>query len=219
MKTKQHMRMEIKDISEEGTFEGVLSPYGNVDQGRDVVEAGAFTKTLKERGSIIPMLWQHDEAQPIGDLSLEDRPEGLYCKGRLLMELPEAQKAYLLMKERIVRGLSIGYEAIKDSVVSGVRHLKEIKLYEGSVVTFPMNEMALITSVKDGRAISRATGETLKNAISILAALIAEEAGEETTSTTEAAGEAKSEPDIDHSAVSSLLKEAKEAYQWNYSSN
>jgi hypothetical protein len=29
-----------------------------------------------------------------------------------------------------------------------VRHLKEIKLYEGSVVTFPMNESALITSVK-----------------------------------------------------------------------
>jgi len=64
------------------------------------------------------------------------------------MALPEAQKAYLLVKAGIVKGLSIGFEAVKDSVEAGIRYLSEIKLYEGSIVTFPMNEMALITSVK-----------------------------------------------------------------------
>jgi hypothetical protein len=64
------------------------------------------------------------------------------------MELPEAQKAYLLIKAKIVKGLSIGFASVKDSIESGVRHLKEIKLYEGSIVTFPMNERALISSVK-----------------------------------------------------------------------
>ena len=64
------------------------------------------------------------------------------------MALPEAQKAYLLVKAGIVKGLSIGFEAVKDSVDAGVRYLSEIKLYEGSIVTFPMNEAALITSVK-----------------------------------------------------------------------
>ena len=148
MKTKQRMRLEIKEISAEGYFEGMLSPYGNVDGGGDVVEPGAYTKTLQEQGNVRPMLWQHKQDVPIGELTLEDRPEGLWCKGQLLMALPEAQKAYLLIKAKIVKGLSIGFDALKDAVTNGVRHLKEIKLYEGSVVTFPMNESALITSIK-----------------------------------------------------------------------
>lgn len=145
---KKNMRLEIKEISEAGYFEGLLSPYGNVDQGADQVIPGAYTKTLQEGGNTRPMLWQHKSDVPIGQLTLEDRPEGLWCKGQLLMELPEAQKAYLLLKARIIKGLSIGFTAIKDEVSNGVRKLKEIRLYEGSIVTFPMNEMALITTVK-----------------------------------------------------------------------
>ncbi len=152
MKTKQLMRLEVKEISAEGSFEGMLSPYGNLDQGGDIVEPGAYAKTLKDQGPTRPMLWQHRSDTPIGELTLEDRPEGLWAKGQLLMELPEAKKAYLLMRARIVKGLSIGFESVKDSIESGVRHLKEIKLYEGSVVTFPMNEAALIASVKAKRA-------------------------------------------------------------------
>jgi HK97 family phage prohead protease len=148
MKTKSRLRLEIKEITAEGTFEGLLSPYGNVDNGNDVVEPGAYTKTLKERGSKVPLLWQHKADTPVGELLLEDRPEGLWAKGRLLLDDPNAQRAHLYIKAKIVRGLSIGFETVKDSIEKGVRHLKEIKLYEGSIVTFPMNEMALITSVK-----------------------------------------------------------------------
>lgn len=151
MKKKLRMRLEIKEITAEGSFEGMLSPYGNVDGGGDVVEPGAYAKTLKDQGNTRPMLWQHKTDVPIGSLALEDRPEGLWCKGQLLMALPEAQKAYLLIKARIVKGLSIGFEAVKDAIENGARRLKEIKLYEGSIVTFPMNEMALIASVKAGR--------------------------------------------------------------------
>lgn len=146
------LRMEIKEISETGTFEGILSPYGNVDGGGDVVDAGAYTKTIKERGATVPMLWQHKSDMPIGQLALEDSAVGLLVRGTLLMELPEAQKAHLLIKARIVKGLSIGFETVKEVVVGAVRHLKEIKLYEGSIVTFPMNEMAMITSVKAKQA-------------------------------------------------------------------
>lgn len=148
MKTKQRMRMEVKDISATGSFEGLLSPYGTVDGGGDVVEPGAYAKTLKDHGNKVPMLWQHKTDTPIGELTLEDRPDGLWCKGQLLMELVDAQKAYLLIKARIVKGLSIGFEPVRKAVVEGLRHLKEIRLYEGSIVTFPMAESALITSVK-----------------------------------------------------------------------
>src|SRR5512137_3020551 len=90
---KDHRWMNIKGVTEEGTFEGILSPYGNVDLGGDVVEPGAYTKTLKDRGNTVPLLWQHRTDMPIGELALEDKPDGLYCKGKLLMALPEAQRA------------------------------------------------------------------------------------------------------------------------------
>jgi HK97 family phage prohead protease len=64
---------------------GLLSPYGNVDATGDVVEPGAYTKTLKDRGNKIPLLWQHRRTLPIGELTLEERPDGLWCKGQLLM--------------------------------------------------------------------------------------------------------------------------------------
>lgn len=149
MEIKQRsLRLEIKALNEDGTFEGLLSPYGNVDGGGDVVEAGAFTKSLSEFGNVVPMLWQHKADCPIGDLTLSDQSDGLYCKGKLLLDIAEASKAYTLLKAGIIKGLSIGYETIKSQVIGSVRHLKELRLYEGSVVTFPMNELASVTSVK-----------------------------------------------------------------------
>lgn len=148
MKIKNILRMEIKEITAEGTFEGLLSPYGNIDHGGDIVEPGAYKKTLVERGSVVPLLWQHKTEFPIGTLALEDRQDGLWCRGQLQMELPKAQEAYICLKNRIIKGLSIGFETVKDFVEGGIRHLKEIRLFEGSVVTFPMNELAMVTAIK-----------------------------------------------------------------------
>jgi Escherichia/Staphylococcus phage prohead protease len=148
MKKKSRFRLEIKEISAEGSFQGMLSPYGNIDATGEVVEAGAFTKTLKDHGNKVPLLWQHKTDVPIGELTLEDRGEGLWCNGQLLMADAMAQRAYLFIKARIVKGLSIGFETVRDAIESGVRRLKEIRLYEGSIVTFPANESALIASVK-----------------------------------------------------------------------
>jgi Escherichia/Staphylococcus phage prohead protease len=164
MKTKANLKLEIKEITAEGTFEGILSPYGNVDGGADVVEPGAYTKTLKDHGSTRPLLWQHKSDVPIGQITLEDRTDGLWCKGQLLMELQTARDAYVCIKARAVQGLSIGFDTVKDSIEKGVRRLKEIRLYEGSIVTFPMNELAVITSVKkaDGKELKGDFNEELE---------------------------------------------------------
>jgi HK97 family phage prohead protease len=145
---KNNLRMEIKEISADGSFTGMQSVYNVIDLGKDLVEPGAFTKTIKDHGNEVPMLWQHKPDVPIGTLTLEDGPEALNVKGQLLMELPEAKKAYLLIKARIVRGLSIGFDTVKEVLDGVIRRLKELRLYEGSIVTFPMNEAAQITSVK-----------------------------------------------------------------------
>jgi HK97 family phage prohead protease len=145
---KFKLKMAIKQIAPDGSFEGDLAVYNNIDLGGDRILPGAFTKTIKERGNQVPMLWQHKSDRPIGMLTLIDDPDALRVKGQLLMELPDAKNAYLLIKARIVKGLSIGFDTLKDAVENGVRQLLEIRLWEGSIVTFPMNEQALITSVK-----------------------------------------------------------------------
>lgn len=146
--TKQHFDLQIKAIAPDGSFSGILAVYNNVDLGGDSILPGAFTKTIQEHGDIIPCLWQHDTHEPIGQLTVTDSPEGLLVKGQLEMELPMAQKAYVLLKAKIIKGLSIGYDTVKKDVEGGVRKLKEIRLWEGSVCTFPMNEAAMVTAIK-----------------------------------------------------------------------
>ncbi len=157
MKTKLlELDLQIKSLSDDGTFEGLLSPYGNVDQGNDLVEPGAFAASLKAFGNVIPMLWQHKDDAPIGDLTLTDQEDGLYCKGKFCLDtdaagnylVPDAARAYALLKAKIIKGLSIGYKTVKSQTINGVRHLKELRLFEGSIVTFPMNLDAGINSVK-----------------------------------------------------------------------
>jgi len=145
---KRSFRVEIKAINEDGSFDGLLAVYNNVDLGKDLIEPGAFTKTIQEHGSTVPLLWQHDTEEPIGSLTLIDSPDALRVKGQLLLDLPVAQKAYLLLKAHIIKGLSIGYDTIKESVDGKIRRLKELRLWEGSVVTFPMNEAAMVTAIK-----------------------------------------------------------------------
>lgn len=126
----------------------MASVFGNVDYGGDVVEPGAFTRTLSHKGGEVPILFSHDTTQPIGLGKLKEGPRGLEINGELVMESPKAREVFALMKKGVLKGLTIGYDVLRDTVTNGVRHLQELKLYEVSVVTFPMNEMATIMNVK-----------------------------------------------------------------------
>jgi HK97 family phage prohead protease len=139
---------ELKSLNDDGSFVGVASVYGNKDLGGDVVDKGAFTKTLQERGSRVPILWQHDQKQPIGYGELVDTPTGLKISGKLTLAVAKAAEAHALMKDDVITGLSIGYDTIKHKYEGGARHLQELKLYEVSLVTFPMNEDARVSDVK-----------------------------------------------------------------------
>ena len=79
---------------------------------------------------------------------MTDSAQGLMVEGQLLLSDPTAQKAYSFLKAGILKGLSIGYETVKANYVDDVRELAELKLWELSVVMFPMNEGALVTGIK-----------------------------------------------------------------------
>jgi HK97 family phage prohead protease len=140
----------LKAIKDDGTFEGLAAVYGNEDLGGDIIEPGAFTKTIKEKKGVVPVLWQHDSREPIGRGDLTDSKDGLQIVGTLVMESDVAKKAHALMKAEVLQGLSIGYDTVVSEYdrENDIRRLKELKLWEVSVVTFPMNPKATITTVK-----------------------------------------------------------------------
>lgn len=124
-------------------IEGYASFFGLTDQGGDVVMAGAYGKSLgrlKREGRAVRMLWQHDPAQPIGvwdEISEDGR--GLRVKGRILTEVEKGREAAALVAAGAIDGLSIGYRTITaEKDAKGQRLLREVELWEVSLVTFPM---------------------------------------------------------------------------------
>jgi len=233
-------RLEVKDINETGQFTGYASVYDIVDQMGDVVEHGAFTKTIQEHGSQIPILWQHNSDEPIGIGTLTDSEHGLIINGKLELELPEGQKSYIRLKRGLAKGLSIGYRTITEAMEKGKRLLKEIKLYEVSIVVFPANELALVTSVKSesssdsdqdqeftkalvvvseqkaGRTISAASRSQIQQAITVLMALIAEPDDTNTPDEEDGAGKCVSDgPPKQDSDVPDELHAALEQFKSN----
>jgi uncharacterized protein len=141
-------KLELKTLTEQGTFTGMASVFGVTDLGGDVVEPGAFSRTLQHKGGEVPILFSHDTRQPIGLGRVKETRSGLEISGELVLQSAKAMEAYHLMKKGVLKGLSIGYDSIRDTVSNGVRHLHELKLFEVSLVVFPMNESALVTAMK-----------------------------------------------------------------------
>jgi len=143
---------DLKALNQDGTFEGFASMFGELDQGGDIVAAGAFTQSLRERPAPkVKMLWQHDRTQPIGVWqAIEEQSKGLYVKGKFITAVERAKEAYALLQEQALDGLSIGYRTRDSSFdeTTGVRTLKAVDLLEISVVTFPMLESATVTDVR-----------------------------------------------------------------------
>lgn len=144
--------LEVKDLSDEGTFEGYGSIFGNVDSHGDKVMPGAFVASLakhRREGTSVPMLWQHDPHQPIGIWEdLAEDAKGLWGKGRLILEVQRAKEAHALLKRKALRALSIGYVATDTDTSGTVRLLKQVDLWEVSPVTFAANSRARIGEVK-----------------------------------------------------------------------
>ena len=156
MKLKHvELPLEVKSFDEEtGVFEG----YGNVanfkDYAKDVAVNGAFQKSLdrhKAKGSTPAMLFQHKHDSAIGVWTeIREDQHGLYVKGKFTKGVQLADETYLLMKDGALSGLSIGYSVIDQEydAKTETNYLKEVELFEISVVTFPCNDRARIQTVK-----------------------------------------------------------------------
>lgn len=161
-------RLEFKfaadEVSQTGEFAGYGAVFGNVDSYGDVIAQGAFKGTLSEwrkQKSLPPMLVQHGgwmmtdmDALPIGKWTAMSEDEtGLKVEGRLInLDTERGKTIYGALKEGVLTGMSIGYRAKKFTLGTKPeeprRKLEAVELMEVSLVTFPANGLARVSSVK-----------------------------------------------------------------------
>lgn len=163
-------------LKEGHVVEGYASLFGQMDRGGDIVEAGAYAKSLAslaKDGRRVKMLWQHDPAQPIGVWEeVREDARGLFVRGRLLDGIAKGREAATLLEAGAIDGLSIGYRTViarKDD--QGRRLLKDLELWEVSLVTFPMLPEARIGGKGDspGERALRDLAAAFENARTMLA--------------------------------------------------
>lgn len=152
LKEIKRLPFEIKSFAEDGEFfifEGYASTFGNVDLGDDVIITGAFAKSLAKNPTV-PVLWQHQMSEPIGSsIELREDSKGLFIKGKLPREDSLVQGRVIpQMKVGSIREMSIGFFTRDSEMKDGIRYIKEIELYEVSLVTKAMNPKALVSNFK-----------------------------------------------------------------------
>jgi uncharacterized protein len=148
--------LEIKeDGGNYGHIKGYAAGYGNVDQANDVIEPGACAKFLKDNGPKVPILADHVPWEEIGiNLEATEMQKGLKIFGQINLSVQKGLEKYALAKQKQEQGakagLSIGFNTLREEFnkETGIRSIKEIKLWEYSLVTWPCNLSARVDSVK-----------------------------------------------------------------------
>jgi HK97 family phage prohead protease len=139
-----------RDADGAGLFEGIAATFNRGDRAGDIVLPGAFGRLDSGR---VRLLWQHRPDQPIGVWEeLRETPEGLFVRGRLLLDVQQGREAHALLKAGAVDALSIGFTVppggAELEAATGLRRLKRIELWEVSIVTFPADQEARIRRVR-----------------------------------------------------------------------
>jgi len=67
-----------------GIIKGYGSVFGNVDSDGDIILNGAYSKTIKENGSRVKYLYQHNMDMPLGKmLNLFEDEKGLVFEAQI----------------------------------------------------------------------------------------------------------------------------------------
>jgi Escherichia/Staphylococcus phage prohead protease len=133
-------------------IEGYASVFSARDMNGDVMERGAFARSLNINPAV-RMLYQHAAETPIGRwTSFREDEYGLFVTGEILLASPRAREVHALLEGGAIDGLSIGFQTVrarkdKTGGRSSGRRIIEAELWEVSIVTFPMARTARITHV------------------------------------------------------------------------
>ena len=150
-------KFQVKESNDDSrTVKGYASVFSNLDSDNDVIMKGSFKKTLKEWGpegkDRVKLVAQHDIGRPVARITeLKEDANGLYMEAKFGTHR-DGEDYYRMAKEGIINEFSVGFVAVdKEDNEKGGYDIKEIKLYEVSMVTVAANEEAVITDVKSAK--------------------------------------------------------------------
>src|ERR1051325_2005321 len=157
---------EVKSVDADLRIIAGIASTPETDRSDDIVESTGAEFRLP-----LPLLWQHDPRQPIGEvLAAKVTKAGIEIKARIAkIEEPGALQArlddaWLSLKSGLVKGLSMGFKPIESEDIEGTwgRRFTKWLWLELSAVTIPANASASIQTVKQydlGRALPGSTAD------------------------------------------------------------
>lgn len=158
---------EVRADAESGGFSGYAATFNRVDSYGTAFAPEAFTKSLSERAERIPVLYNHDRNANVGvPETLKADDTGLYVEARLFDDGADGTVLLKRLRQGARFGMSFGFQLLEHraaeedddldmsqlfdaEIYGGIRIYTQVKLYEVSVVTFPSNEAADITDVRN----------------------------------------------------------------------
>ena len=160
---QKHIDLLVKEAGESvpgivayaSTFDRIPDAYG------DVVAKGAFAgsiRRIQESGNNLPLLYGHvmdDPANIIGTVkSMEEDDHGLLIRADFDMENPNAQQVHRAVLAKAITKLSFAFTVLDAADVrledgTQVRELRELEIYEVSLVVVPANPRAQVVAAKD----------------------------------------------------------------------
>jgi HK97 family phage prohead protease len=143
-----YTNLEVRALGEGNTLIGYAAVFDSPSEPMpytEFVRRGAFAKTLND-GADVRLLIDH-EGVPLartksGTLALEEDERGLKVEAELDPANPDAMRVLSAMRRGDLSQMSFAFRTIKDSYSEdrSVRELKEVQLYDVSIVTFPAYE-------------------------------------------------------------------------------
>lgn len=125
---------------------GYFSIFNVEDSDHDIILPGAYKKTISENKRIVH-LYQHDVTKPLssvrsGKLKLEEDSMGLKFESEI-SDTSWGRDVLKLYEDGVIEEHSVGIIPVKKEMRNGIRNIFEVRMFEGSTVTFGANEYAL----------------------------------------------------------------------------
>ena len=145
----------VKDLDiKQGIITAYWSAFDNIDSDGDIMGRDAFNKSISERGpkgaNRIMFLYQHNPTLILG------KPSELYTDAKGLIGVAKIEQTSYgadvlkLYESGIINEHSIGFQTIKSRYDNdkGANLIQEVRLWEGSAVTWGANELTPVISGK-----------------------------------------------------------------------
>lgn len=143
----------VKDVdTKNGIVTGYFSSFDIVDSDEDVIVKGAFKKSIAENGpnatGRIKHLLQHNTSMPLSTPHvLEEKAKGLYFESKI-SHTSYGKDTLLLYADGVFNEHSIGFRTITEEKRNDANYILEVKLWEGSTVTWGANDQTPFTGFK-----------------------------------------------------------------------